>query len=410
MGKRILMIATGFLPYQFSENLCNAKLVYALRETGYEVDVISRRDEGCTYDSQWKPEWSSLRDLTYTVTYPVGNKLVRFLDVAYSGLYMDGNFINGVRWMRRAYQKARELMAEKHYDAVWTRSPSDLPHYVGKKLKEHTGIRWIANWNDPALPIWPEPYKTKLSPIHQKKEEDRIAALLNAADINTFPSDSLLKHFARHFPFLKESKTEVVPHIGLSECLFKRHKRFATDVMSMIHSGNMSEERNPENLFKAMRRLVDEGRAHFRLDIIGRPNSLTNALVERYKIKDYVRFIGSFTYLQSVEMLQDYDVMVLLEAIMEEGIFFASKTTDYALTGRPIFAVSPKKGFASDMISRYNAGIATDNTSVDSIYCGLKEMLTAYEAHSLDQYNSSKLYQAFAPEMVVRICDSLFSK
>lgn len=41
---KILFIASGYLPYTFSENLCNAKLVYALQEAGWHVDVISKKD------------------------------------------------------------------------------------------------------------------------------------------------------------------------------------------------------------------------------------------------------------------------------------------------------------------------------------------------------------------------------
>ena len=46
---RLLMIATGYPPYLFSENLCNGKLVMALLQAGIEVDVISRIDEGPLY-------------------------------------------------------------------------------------------------------------------------------------------------------------------------------------------------------------------------------------------------------------------------------------------------------------------------------------------------------------------------
>lgn len=401
------MIATGFLPYQFSENLCNAKLVFALREAGYEIDVISRHDEGCTYDSEWKTEWLPLKELTHTITYPIGNMSGRLIDVIYSGVYMGGNFRAGVRWMRRACQKACELMSEKHYDAIWTRSPSDLSHYVGKKLKETTGIRWIANWNDPARPIWPRPYKIEMSPVEQKKEEKRVAELLLAADVNTFPSDSLRCHFLKYFPFLADSATVVVPHIGLSSRLFQRHSKAKTDIVTMVHSGNMSEERNPENLFKAMKRLVDEGKTKFRLDIMGRPNSHTDILIKKYGLQDYVRTIGSFTYLEAVGKLQDYDVMVLLEAILEEGIFFASKFTDYAMTGKPILAISPVKGFAHDMITRYNAGVAADNTSVDSIHDALNDIIS--KNGSNEGYDSCQLYQSFAPETVVDICNSIFN-
>ena len=41
---KLLMIAWGYVPYSFSEGLCNAKLNYALDEKGIEVTTISRVD------------------------------------------------------------------------------------------------------------------------------------------------------------------------------------------------------------------------------------------------------------------------------------------------------------------------------------------------------------------------------
>ena len=43
---KILFITIGFAPYSFSESLCNSKLVLAMQEKGWEIDVISRRDNG----------------------------------------------------------------------------------------------------------------------------------------------------------------------------------------------------------------------------------------------------------------------------------------------------------------------------------------------------------------------------
>lgn len=54
------MIATGYPPYLFSENLCNGKLVMALLQAGIEVDVISRIDEGPSYGTDWTEPWNML--------------------------------------------------------------------------------------------------------------------------------------------------------------------------------------------------------------------------------------------------------------------------------------------------------------------------------------------------------------
>ena len=164
------MIATGYPPYLFSENLCNGKLVLALMEAGIEVDVISRVDEGPSYGSKWTEPWNILEPTANIISYPAGNKLTRLCDIIYSGIIMEGNFQAGVRWMRRAYQKALMLIKKHHYDAILTRSPHDISHFIGEKLKKETGLLWIANRNDPASPIWPGQYCHNYTEKVQKRK------------------------------------------------------------------------------------------------------------------------------------------------------------------------------------------------------------------------------------------------
>lgn len=106
---KVLFIATGYLPYTFSENLCNAKLVYAMQQRGWEVDVISRVDEGNSYSTEWQEPWLCLKPNVYEVTYAPGGKVTRIWDLLRSTLQMGGYPLAGIRWARRAYKKAVEL-------------------------------------------------------------------------------------------------------------------------------------------------------------------------------------------------------------------------------------------------------------------------------------------------------------
>ena len=168
---RLLLIAPGYLPYTFSENLCNGKLVYAMYKRGWHVDVISKVDEGPSYSNEWTEPWLPLKETNITITYEVGGRLARIYDTLRSsfkmGIYPEG----GIRWACRAYELALKLCKENHYDAVLTRSPNDIPHVIGLRLKEKLGIRWIANWNDPAAPIWPEPYTHHFSAKEQARKD-----------------------------------------------------------------------------------------------------------------------------------------------------------------------------------------------------------------------------------------------
>lgn len=405
---KALLITIGYVPYAFSEALCNAKLVYALQQRGWEVDVISRVDDGHNYSTEWQEPWMCLKAHTHEIVYSLGNKITRTLDLLWSTMKMGGYPLAGIRWARRAYQQAVALHKEKHYDLVLTRSPSDVPHIVGYKLKQCFGVRWIANWNDPSATIWPEPYTHHFYASKAKMLEKYTIQCLKGADVNTFPSQSLLDHFTEHFPFLRNQETKVIPHIALWESLYTPTKREKKDKLYLCHSGNLSAERNPELLFRAMREMVNEGYTCMQLDIMGHINDYTRDLIDKYRLANYVGCAGSFPYLEAVTRLLDYDVLVLLEARLQRGIFFASKFTDYAQSTRPILAVSPKEGFAHDMITQYGGGVCVDNEDYRDIKRGLLELYKAWEADTLDStYSTSRLYAEFSTQKVVDIYNKM---
>ena len=399
---RLLMIATGYPPYLFSENLCNGKLAMALIENGIKVDAISRVDEGPSYGSEWSAPWDILQPTAHVIMYDTGNKLQQIADVLYSGTIMGRNYIPGIRWVRRAYQKAIELIKTHNYDAIMTRSPNDMAHLVGYMLKKRTGCRWVANWNDPADPIWPGLYKHNYTPVQQNKKMAYTAKLLMAADVNTFPSDSLRTHFIEYFPALGNKKTEVLPHIGLLPSIWPEGECKNTDgIIRLLHSGNLSAERNPETTFKAMKQLIDEGISGFEFHIMGHVNDYTKDLINKYNLEEYVKFIGSFPYIKAIEKMQAYDVLVLLEAKLDKGIFFASKFTDYIQTGLPILAISPTSGFAVDKLYGKKGAYLADNQNSYSIYSAIKLLLSDLKSNQGSVTLSDELFKEVSPETII---------
>ncbi len=406
------MIAPGYLPYTFSENLCNGKLAYAMYRKGWQVDVISKVDDGPSYSTEWTEPWLPLKEHNITLVDPVGSKLTRIYDTLRSslklGIYPEG----GIRWACRAYELALKMCKENHYDAVLTRSPSDIPHIIGLRLKEKLGIRWIANWNDPAAPIWPEPYTHHFSEKEQSRKTHFTEMCLKGADVNSFPSQSLLDHFASYFPFLRNQKTAVIPHIALAEDVVPHLQDTPhSGKFRMCHSGNLSVERDPELTFKAMRELIDEGCTKMEFSIMGRINDCTQGLINKYQLEDYVNCCGSFPYMEAMRKMQEFDCLVLLEAKLEKGIFFASKFTDYAQLGKPILAISPTEGFAASTLAEFGGGVCVDNEDCKSIKQGILQLYRAWESGNLSKrYSSDALYAQVSAERVMNIYKQLLQQ
>lgn len=405
---KLLFIASGYLPYTFSENLCNAKLVYAMQKLGWQVDVVSKRDEGSTYSVEWSAPWLSLKEHTFEVGYPSGSLLWRVSDIARSSLATGMLPVEGIRWIQRAVVKALELHRHNHYDCLLTRSPNDIAHYAGAIIKQRTGIKWFANWNDPASPIWPEPYAHHHSACKHRLLSHYTEKCLAMADVNTFPSEYLQRHFAGHFPSLRNKPCRVIPHIALSEDIFPKTAHHHNDRLMLCHSGNLSPERNPENLFHAMRMLIDEGFDRMQLDIMGHINDYTQYLIQKHHLGEYVKYPGCFPYLEAISRMSAYDVLVLVEAILEKGIFFPSKLTDYAQLGKPILAVSPPKGFAHDLLEKYGGGILADNTDSGKIKVALKELYQLWQEGNLgSKYSPQKMYEYFSAGAVTKMYEEM---
>lgn len=207
---------------------------------------------------------------------------------------------------------------------------------------------------------------------------------------------------------MKEQKTITIPHIGLCQKFWPLSVQRTNDCkLKLLHSGNLSVERNPETTFQALRYVIDSGFTNLEFHIMGHINDYTSQLIKKYSLQDYVKCIGSFSYMEALSKMQTYDILVLLEAKLEKGIFFASKFTDYLQTGLPILAISPANGFAVDMLLNQEGEFLADNQSVDSIVASLNKIIARWEKGVLADCASNKLYERVSPEAVVKLYKTL---
>lgn len=408
---RILFIAYAFPPYAFSESICNGKLVLCLKRAGYEIDVISRKSDGPNYASEWVFPWKELQSHTREISYRHGGKVSQLLDVLASEITFATLPMGGLRWARRALDQALAQHRRTPYDLILTRSPNDVAHLVGREFSKKTGVHWIANWNDPADSIWPEPYAHHYNKAKESLYNVTLCSCFSHAAAHTFPSPELMEHFIAHFPKLKGKLCEVIPHVCLPKDLLRPTPYTKGSVMRICHAGNLSQERDPELLLEALKEYISTKGAAIQLLIMGVKTPSLDSLIQRYELEEHIDFIGALPYIEAQEKLGKFDVLLLLEAKMGHGIFFASKLTDYAQSARPILAVSPSRGYAERILSTYGGGIAVDNTDKKSILTGFDRMYTAWKnGNLLDLYTPCKLYSLYEEGAVTRLYQNLFNR
>jgi glycosyltransferase involved in cell wall biosynthesis len=406
---KILLIATGFAPYSFSENIVNSKLVLAFLNAGWHVDVVSRKDEGVSYSSDWDNEWKELQLLTHEVIYPTGTKWERLLDTISCSFTM-GIPLEGVRWAKRAYDKALELHAKNNYDVVISRSPSDISHLPAYHFSKRTGVKWIANWNDPIAHIWPEPYTQKMSFLKKTLFSIFTDKVIVNADINSFPSEDLRDYFMRFSKKLNHENSVTIPHIGFSSLVKVQKKELP--IFRMCHAGNLSTERNPEQFFQAIVQFLTQNKeAAISVDLLGVANSQLESLVKKYSLENYVHFIGSLPYMNALLKMAEYDVLIIIEANSKDGIYLPSKVTDYSQLGIPIFAITPEKSCIHKLMTKYGGGVSSDCSSKNTISNGMQELYDVWqEDYMMKKYNTTQLYSCFKAENIIEKYTSIFKE
>jgi glycosyltransferase involved in cell wall biosynthesis len=362
---RILFIAAGFPPYEFSENIVNGKLVLALISEGHEVAVISRTDEGPVYNAEWRDPWLPLKNITNIITYPKGNRLTRLLDIA-KDLLIHRYPVEGIRWAGRAYRKSVELIKEGRVDVIMTRSPADVGHLVGLRIKKKYNIRWIANWNDPSTGIWPLPYENNLPSWRRYVFRKLTGEVLKRADINTFPSELLREHFIFHYK-IPYKKTELIPHIFLPGFMPEENPG-KTEGLYLCHSGNLSPERDPRNLLLAVRKFLSTKERGLFLDVLGVTTDENAELIKELHLEDNVKSLPPVPYHDALKKMCEYDVLVILEAQTGKGIFLPSKITDYAQVKKPVLALSPEISEVGNLLKRHSGGLTANIKSEEDIY------------------------------------------
>ena len=392
---RILMFAPAFAPFANPEAIVNNKLVLALKSAVCHVDVITRSDNELTdynYGSGWEECWASLRTLTHAVTYRQTGKIGKIIDTI-RGALKTGYPGIGCRWAAHAANLALRMHQEKGYDVIISRALPNFAHLPALLFARLTGLPWIANWNDAknTPPVGKEP-QARLGFFHERL----LAEVAREATWHTFPSERMRRYICGYLGNETENRSSTIPHVLLES--YQSTYRGKSSVFTLCYAGNLYAARNPSVFFQALAIFAKKSLdTRLKVNIIGLEKIGLSNLIKQYGLDNIVHFTGPLEYTETLDHCRESDVLIVIEAPYEEGIYLPSKFVDYVQTGRAILAISPATGTLRDLLSAYGGGIAADCTSVADIVCALDKLYAEWTLGILTEvYGSHRLYDLFS--------------
>jgi glycosyltransferase involved in cell wall biosynthesis len=279
-------------------------------------------------------------------------------------------------------------------------------HLAGLQIRGATGVRWIAHFSDP----WVDnPYHRKsilTNGINRRLERDVIAS----ADRLVFTSRETIELVMAKYPPAWRAKAAAIPHAYDPE-LYRAPVAGRTGIV-IRHVGSFYAPRTPASLIAALAQLHRErpaALAGVRVELIGqiRP-SLDERAVAAMLPEGLLAVRPPVDYLESLRLMQDADLLLVVDAPSDLSVFLPSKLSDYIGAGRPIAALSPP-GACTELVRRMGGAVARpDNPG--AIAGLLAEALAALRRPHSPSWGDAALRERYAAPRVAAEFDAVIDE
>jgi hypothetical protein len=344
----VLVLAYAFPPIQVPMSPVASRLVAGLHGLGFDIDVI------CAHPDVWPlPREDSLLDYanahcrrvqrllpTHSVPRRLAHRFRRLRD-----------FPDCMAQLHESAFAAVMAADPSSYTAVLTVSPFHTINNVMVRVKRVCpDLRWIAYFCDP----WGgNPLETR--PLVRRWNAWCEPRALRAATYVTHSSPEALEMVLRVNPFLTPERTRVVPHV-FDPALYPSRPKRRNDKVTLRFIGTLFGRRSPQPLFRALGRLLERRpdlRDLVRLELIGpvHPDLLDGPAAEAALPPGLVWRHRPVSYRESLDLMYDADILLVIEADVAATPFVPSKVTDYMGANTPIIGIVPAGG-CRDILQR----------------------------------------------------------
>lgn len=337
---RLLLFSYAFPPIQVQMTPAVVKPMAALARSGYEVDVLCAAPFLPYYprDASLVP-YAERHFSNFTTLYPPEDLLGRLrrrskvLSVVPDPMIV---------LHRQAFNTLMRMDLGK-YEAIITWSPFHSINPVMVKLKRHhPSVQWLAQFSDP----WSR-NPLELSRLKKLWDWWQEPNTLRMADFivhsSSYSRDLMVNGHSAEI----RNKTSVIPH-PFDEQLYPARPKAKNKQITLRHIGVLFDRRSPEPLLQALNNILrrrPQLSGELVVELVGTvPLEMLQTPAAQSLPPGMIRHVASVSYLESLEMMYDADILLLIEADTKLNLFVPSKLSDYMGACTPIVGVAPPGG------------------------------------------------------------------
>ncbi len=411
---RILILTYSYPPLLDAASIFITKLIRNLNRLGVELWVICSQPPKSSlflkllgiqldhYLFQLLPDNINTLRISDTATRFFMKSLGKWFP--FFELSPDENWIFALKSINAAVK----IIRNGKIDLLFTRGMPMSCHVAGHIIKRRTGIPWISYWSDPWVT---NPYHVGLvGPLGKRINVFLEKRVLQNSDRVVFVTDTTRETVLGNYTVDWREKCHLVPHCFDRELSFlsaNKHVKMTSN-LTITHVGKLYHKRRPDWLFVALKEILDENPTlsqDLTLLFIGRVEERMKKLIKELSIDDFVHWLPPVSYLESLQYIHSSDILLLIDAPSDDpSPFLPSKLADYLGSGRPIFALTPKRGETASLVKQINGWIVEPD-NVQEIKTALLEILKKWEKGTLmeHRYSPDALKQYSAGEATSKL-------
>ncbi len=258
-----------------------------------------------------------------------------------------------ITWLFGALVTGFRMIRHHRPNVIWSTYPIATAHLIGYWLSRLSGIPWVADFRDPMAHVGYPPDKATWDSY--LSVEQKVFA---KARRMVFTTPGAARLYAQRYA-TQANRIRIIEN-GYDEASFTdfalptSQPALNPGKFTLLHSGIVYPEwRNPEQLFAALRRLIDSGvvepnliRVRFRA--CGHPDFL-RALVESHGLNDLVQILPPVGYKAALaEMCAADGLLVLQSDDCNDQI--PAKVYEYLRAQKPILGICGDAGDTANVL------------------------------------------------------------
>ena len=305
-----------------------------------------------------------------------------FLEKA--GLWVRGNlFIPDPRrfWIAASVKHLLARLKSERIDVIVTTGPPHSLHFIGKQLKEKTGIPWLADFRDPWT-RWFFLKSFRVSALAMRLHRRQEKSILQSADAVVTVSDALQQDFEE----IAERKVDKITN-GYDEDDFSSSSSGNSTKFLISYIGTIDYLRDPRTFLRAVRELCQEHpdfSKDVRIRFVGylsgvilRDIQSDKTMLKKLSISQYVPHQEILTMLQ-----ESYIQLLLLSSGPEARGILTGKFFEYLASGKRILALGRVGDEVDTILQVTRAGVLHDPDDLEGIKASLLQYYDAFRTNA----------------------------